>query len=60
MKNSYFGGSIFESGLSATLSTVRLSYSNFRNFTVIGRSSQTALFLTNSADASYFYSILQT
>ena len=49
-----FGGSIFESGPNATINTVRLSYSNFRNFTVIGRSSQTALFLTNSADASNF------
>tara|TARA_B100000768_G_C11283861_1_gene380577 strand:+ start:3505 stop:6699 length:3195 start_codon:yes stop_codon:yes gene_type:complete len=49
-----FGGSIFESGPNATLNTVRLSYSNFRNFTVIGRSSQTALFLTNNAKASGF------
>ena len=49
-----FGGSIFESGPSATLNTVRLSYSNFRNFTVISNSSIGDLFLTNGAKATNF------
>jgi len=52
-----FGGSIFESGPSATIEPLRLSYSNFRNFTVISNSSQSALFMTNSANVTDFTAI---
>ena len=49
-----FGGSIFESGASATIQPLRLAYGNFRNFTVISNSSVDALFMTNSANATDF------
>tara|TARA_Y100000389_G_scaffold72932_1_gene69654 strand:- start:2244 stop:4883 length:2640 start_codon:yes stop_codon:yes gene_type:complete len=49
-----FGGSIFETGPSATLNTVRLSYDKFKNFTAISNSSIGALFLTNGAKATNF------
>tara|TARA_R100000900_G_scaffold42058_1_gene34369 strand:+ start:8158 stop:12417 length:4260 start_codon:yes stop_codon:yes gene_type:complete len=49
-----FGGSIFESGASATIQPLRLTYGNFRNFTVISNSSSDALFMTNGAKATDF------
>lgn len=49
-----FGGSIFETGPSATLNTLRGSYSMFKNFTAISNSSIGALFLSNGAKATNF------
>ena len=49
-----FGGSIFETGPSATINTLRGSYSMFKNFTAISNSSIGALFLTNGAKATNF------
>ena len=49
-----FGGSIFESGPSATIQPLRLSYGIFKNFTAISNSSSDSLFMSNGAKATDF------